>query len=423
MKEEIKANEINDGLLNVASGIGTAKSKLARNKWVRGARAYHPTLEAAYQDSWIARRIVDEPARDCVREWRVIKSEYGEAIAQLENDLMLRERMEDALRWSGLYGGAGIIMLTNQDLSKPLDVNKIKKGDLQRLVTIDSKLLIAQEFNTSDVLAENYMQPTYYLVAGGQQRIHYSHIARVFGDKLPLQIALETSGWGASRLQKCLDEISNFTASKAAIAELMHECNIDVITKQDLAEKLTTAEEDKLINRFELFSLMKSTINMALLDGDEKLERHTLSLIGVSQVLEFMVSCVAGAAEMPVTKLFGTSAKGLSATGEGDARAYNDMIRAMQRSRVAPALRTLDQVLVRSAIGQWDPNYDYSFNSVEQIDDEQRARATLTEAQRDQIYLSNGVVNMSQIQRNLQASELYQFDDAAIAELEELERG
>ena len=49
---------------------------------------------------------------------------------------------------------------------------------------------------------------------------------------------------------------------------------------------------------------------MGLLDGDEEFDRKTLNLSGVAPILEIFMTWISGAADIPLTRLFGTSAKG-----------------------------------------------------------------------------------------------------------------
>ena len=79
----------------------------------------------------------------------------------------------------------GLLMLTGQDLSKPLNMNQVKKGSLERVLCFDRWDLAATTINTWDVLAPNYLQPEYYTLRGGSQEIHWSHVVRFYGLKLP----------------------------------------------------------------------------------------------------------------------------------------------------------------------------------------------------------------------------------------------
>lgn len=412
-----------DGLVNVASGLGTAKSKRSHSQWSYDYTDW-ASLDAMYQSNWIARAIVDEWAADSVREWRSIKSKDSEEIERIEKELCIKQEVQEAIGWSRLYGGAGIVMITNQDLEKPLNLNAIKKGDLDKVLVFDRHdLTPCGEINTHDLLSPNYMRPEFYTISGGSQRIHNSHIAFFNGAKLPKRQARMNFGWGDSELRRCIEEINDMVSSKGGIAELMQEANIDVITRTGLTDELSTDQDEVVIKRYELFSLMKSTINMALLDDGEKLDRQTLQLGGVAPILETFMIWIAGASRMPMTKIFGTSASGLNATGEGDKKNYYDSIRSQQNGSLSVSMRQLDEVLVRSATGSFPDDYDYVWNPLEQLDGLQVAQAQLVNMQKHSIAVQSNFATRAQVMRNLQSNEEYQYDDDEIEQLEALEEG
>jgi len=413
-----------DGLVNVATGLGTAKSKLSHSMWeleslVNGFQQ----LDAAYQSNWIARQVVDVPAEDMTREWRSIKSEGAEEIKQLEDELDITGKVQEAITWARLYGGSGMLLLTGQDLTKPLNINKIKKGDLKRVIVFDRWDLSAMTLNVHNILARNYLQPEFYTIVSGAQQIHWSHVVRFEGANLPRRQMVQTHGWGDSELRKCMADIKEMVAAKGGIAELMQEANIDIITREGLNDDLASDQDEAIIKRYEMFSLMKSCIQMGLLDDNEKFERKELSLSGVAPILEVFMTWISGCADIPLTRLFGTSAKGMNATGDGDMQNYHNSIRSKQTTKLAPSMNALDQVLVRSALGHYPDDYAYVWNPLEQINEVEAAQAQQLRASKDQIYLDAGVVTKSQIQRNLQSSNDYQFDDEQIEQLEELEDG
>lgn len=410
-----------DGLVNVVTGLGTAASKGYHNHFAFDEIGNFAQLDAAYQSNWLARQIVDIPADDMVREWRSIKSQNAEEIRVEEDRINLMQNVNDALSWARLYGGSAILMLANQDLEQPLNPNKIKKGDLQRLIVFDRYELMPNSINTWNPLAENYLMPEFYTIYQGNQRIHWTHFARFMGAKLPRRQRVITQGWGDSELRKCLSDLKSVVASKDGIAELMQEANIDVITREGLTEDLTTDQDGKIIDRYMLFSQMKSIVHLALLDGEEKLDRLTLNLTGVAPVMEILMTWISGAADIPATRLFGTSAKGMNATGEGDLKNYYDSLRSKQNSQLDPAMNWLDQIMVRSAIGTMPADYNWDWNRLYQPNRKEESEAAKVEAETDVLLLDAGVIQRSQIQRRLQSAEIYQFNDKQIEALEQLE--
>lgn len=419
--DEKAAREAVDGLVNVASGLGTAKGKRAHNQFEFSILNNFQQLDAAYQTSWLARAIVDYPAEDMTREWRTIKVARADEIRAEEDRLQLPAVCSEVLSWARLYGGAAVLMVTTQPLDKPLNLSRVGRGDLQRLIIFDRFEMSPTDLNVSNILAANYLQPEFYTINGGAQRIHWTHFARFMGAKLPRRQRVQTQGWGDSELRKCLDDVMDIVASKDGIAELMQEANVDVIKRDHLSDELTSDQDQAIIDRYTLFSQMKSVVQLALLDGTETYDRKTLELSGVAPVLDLLMTWISGAADIPVTRLFGSSAKGLNATGEGDMQNYSNSLASKRLVQLDPGLRTLDEVMVRSALGEFPPDYNYVWNPLRQPDAAQVAAANKAAAETDVAYLDAGVVTVSQIQRRLQAAELYQYDEDRIAELEEAE--
>lgn len=421
-KPRYRVSATNDGLQNIMTGLGTSKSHNANNQWVMTHTDYRQ-LEAAYQDNWIAQAIVDFRAEDMTRQWRRIKSDGAEDIAALEDAMCLYLEVEKTIKWARLYGGAGIVMLTNQSLEKPLNLNKIKKGSLEGFHVLDrwdlqgSKL----QFNR---LGVQFGKPEFYTLGNGaSQRVHHSHVVRFEGVELPRRLQYFNNSWGDSVLRRCIADVGEMVAAKTGIADLLQEANVDVITRQGLTDEIASDQDETIISRYALFARMKSIVNMALLDGEETYDRHTLNLSGVSPIIQDMMTWVSGAAQTPVTRLFGKSASGLSATGEGDMRNYHESISASQSSQLTRPLRQIDEVLVRSALGSWPKSFDYVWNPLAAPDSVEVAQAEQLQAQKSQIYLDMGVVKKSQIMRNLQSNEEYQYDDDELNELEEMEDG
>lgn len=410
-----------DGLENVISGLGTGRSKRSYTRFTPDALNGYGELEAAYASNWLAAAIVDYPADDATREWRQIKCKDADEIRAEEDRLMVQHKINDALTWSRLFGGSAILMITNQDFEKPLDVTKIRAGDLSRLVVLDRYQMYPGAINTWDILADNFLLPEYWTVWQGSQRIHHSHFVFFRGKKVPSRLRMQTLGWGDSELRRCMEELKDAISSKGGIAELMQEANLDVITANGLADSITTGQEDKISDRYTHYGMMKSIFKLSLLDGDEKLDRMTLNLSGVAPVLEQLKGWVVGCSGIPATRLFGEQAKGLGNEGAGDLNNYYDNVRAKQNTYLDPAIRCLDEVMVRSAVGTMPADYNYDWNRLYQPNRKEEAEARKIEAETASLYLDAGVIQRSQVMRNLEADELYHYPEGVIEALEEAE--
>lgn len=407
-----------DGLMNVYTGMGTGNSKSAHNRWANSGWMTGPMIDVIYRESWLAQRICSLPAKDGTRKWRRFTGEDAEKIEREEKRVGLKNHTELAKTYARAYGGAGVLMLTDQDLSKPLDLRKIEKGDLKKLLVLDRHDLTAPVMNIYNPLSDNYLRPEYYTLVNGSQRIHWSHVARFEGLPLPRRLAAIEHGWGDSDLRRVLQDINGTVAAFMGISDLMQNANVDVVQAEGLINDLTTGEDQKIIERYQLFNLMKSNYGLSLLDSNEELKRLTLQLSGVAQSMEQLLTWISGAAEIPMTRLFGTSAKGMNATGDGDERVYYDSVSSMQESDLRPPLQHIDQVLVRSALGKYPEDTDFDFVPLYQLDDNDQANVDYTNSQTDKDLYELRIVTRSQIARRWQGLDRYQITDEDIAKIE-----
>lgn len=413
-----------DGLVNFATGLGTMQSKRSHSFWrFEGLAIDWAQYEAAYQSSWLAKNIIDTIPADITREWREIKCDDADKIRIEEDRIGLVNAVRDAYRWARLYGGAGVIMITDQPLDRPLNVNRLGKGSLKNLIVLDRWYLGGVDTQVLDIMSPDFMLPSEYWIANAKNvRVHPSHIVRFTGEKLPPRLRFMNQGWGDSTLRVAMEPIEDLISAIGGVGESLQEFNVDVVKREDLFNDLTTDQAGAIQKRFEQFRLMKSIIHLAVLDGTEEFDRKNVQYAGIDTLLEKQMQMIAGACHTPMTKLFGMSPGGLNATGDSDLRNYNDYLRSVQNEVLDPALKKLDEVLVRSAIGGFPEDFNYEWKPLTTPSPMDLATANKTQADADAAYLDAGVITVSQIQRNLQASEKYSFDEARIDELEKIEK-
>jgi phage-related protein (TIGR01555 family) len=413
-----------DGLINLISGLGTASDKRFGNTFQYDTNFFnYPELEAAYTTNWLARRIVEAPIEDATREWRTFNHEKVNEIEEEEKRIKLQTVIQDAFKWGGLYGGAVILMITDQDLAEPMDYKRLNRGSLKRLIDIDRKYLSAFDFNYTNPSDPNFLLPNYYSVYGGGQRIHHTHVVRIPGARLPHSLRQMNGGWDDSQLRRCMEDIKDAVSTKGGIASLIQEANVDVVTREGLSDELATDfGTEAVLKRYKAAALLKSINRMLLLDGTETYDRKGANFGGLGQILGNLMEWVAGAAGIPMTRLFGVQSKGLGDSGEGDMKSYYDNIRGKQESDYRHVLEKIDKVMIRSALGDYPDKCEFEFNPLSQPSDTELAQQELAFAQADDIRLQQKVVKPSQIMRRLQSGSLYTITDEDIQKMEGYEK-
>lgn len=413
-----------DGLENIVSGLGTRADKRSHNVFQFSTGYFNfAELEAAYSDNGIARKIVNIPVDDALREWREWQCDEAAEIRKEEQRLNLRGNYAQARKWARLYGGAGILMITDQPLDQPLNINKIGKGSLKRIVVLDRWELAPQITNYHNPVADDYLLPEWYSVRGGQSAwIHSSHIARIDGEELPRRLRALNETWGDSRLRQVFEGLKDATATRGGIAALVQEANVDVVTREGLSDELSTDQEDKIMKRYALAKQMQGLINEKLLDGSETFERKEVTFSGLEGVLDKLMVWTSGEADIPMTRLFGQSAAGMDATGEGDLRNYYDSIGGERETKYRAELEPLDEVLVRSAVGSMPEDCEWTWNPLYQESGTEKATQEQAYAQSEDIRIQQGVLKPSHVMLRLKNQEQYAIEDWEIEKQQELEK-
>ncbi len=210
----------------------------------------------------------------------------------------------------------------------------------------------------------------------------------------------------------------------ASVAQLLHEAKITVIKSENLASSLSTPEGTRLLSeRWSYANQLKSIVNTLLLDGSEEFEQKQTSFANLDSVMEAFLSIVSGASDIPITKLLGHSAKGLNATGEGDARNYYDMLDGLRESSLRPALERLDDLLWRDETGAPAPaDTFFSWNPLWQMTAKELAELAKIKSETTKNYVGLGLFDDELwgeiIPNQLIEDEVYPGLEAAVAELQ-----
>jgi phage-related protein (TIGR01555 family) len=174
--------------------------------------------------------------------------------------------------------------------------------------------------------------------------------------------------WGASELEHVYEEIVKRDNTSWNIASLVFRASI-IATKSEGLEALLSlgdieAQKD-FYNAQQAINTMLNNNSMLLLGKNDEVQGLSYTFSGLNDVYESFMMDIAGAAEIPVTKLFGRSPAGLNATGESDSKNYDDTISNQQESKLRPVLEQLLPVMFMSEFGMVPDDLDFRFPPVQ----------------------------------------------------------
>ncbi|TCM21487.1 hypothetical protein EDF56_101151 [Novosphingobium sp. PhB165] len=352
-----------DGLANVLTGRGTTVDRAVHNFWVN--RCMPPEqIEAAYRTSWLTRQVVDIPAQDMTRagrSWDATDDEI-EKIEAEEKRIGYWPAVRLALTYGRLGGGAIFINL-GDDPSQPLPAT-IRPEQIVSLVPLYRTQLTVEQM-IDNVLDPNFGKPSDFRLNTAQTPlIHPSRLVFFKGQPVPSFSATtswEDKFWGDSIVQSVNEAVQDATTATAGFAGLIDEAKVDVFFLDRLAETLAQpGGEDKVRQRIQIATTEKSNNRSLTLDANDKWETRTLNFSGWKDIITTYLSIVAGASNIPATRLLGKSPDGMNSTGESDLTNYYDGIAAQQDDDLRPALDELDEVLLPSAGVPTDLSWTFS---------------------------------------------------------------
>lgn len=376
-----------DGLINAVSGQGTARDKQAAAEYALAEPTWADLL-TAYRVSWLAKKIVDIPAQDSVREWRSWNgdAEQVAAIQDEEERLRLVSRVLEARTAARLFGGGLIyIDVGDEDLSEPLNPERIGLGGIRTLVTLTPQTVVTG-VTIDDPRDPWFGHPADYrltISTGANLVIHPSRMVRFDGAARPDRTALAgtSGGWDDSVLMAIIEEIKRADSVNANVASLVHEAKVDVFGIPNLMNLVDDPRyEEKVAKRLRAAALGKGNHGALVMDAEETYNQKTFSFGQLPEIIDRYQTIVSGAADIPTTRLFGRSPAGENSTGESDLRNYYDMIRAQQTLHIGPAMNILDECLIRSALGDRPDDVDYEWAPLWQVSDAERANILKTTA-------------------------------------------
>ena len=362
------------GTLDLTQGTQYVMTRMTQN---------YQLLTTLYRENWVVQNVVALVPDDIVRKWYELKTaappEYIDKMARLERKTHLREKIKQGMYWGRLYGGAaGVILIRGQeDLSKPLDLDAITPDSFLGLQILDRWSGV---YPSSDIVTDpadpDFGLPDMYEIRaeeGGSMiaRVHHSRVIRFVGRELPWLEKIAEQYWGESEIEAIYQDLVRHDNVAANIAGLTFRANLTYMESDGLDQLLGTANTE-MQRRFwavmQAQSIMESNFGTRIINKGDAIHNQQYTFSGIADVYDRMMMDVAGAARIPVTKLFGRSPAGLNATGESDLRNYYDFIDGLRDTTFRGIIERLLPVMALSAWGAIPDDLDIEFPPMETPD-------------------------------------------------------
>lgn len=405
-----------DGWSNVLSGLGGTRDKRVGASYANTNTIDAKTAIDLYNGDGLIRSIINILPDDATREWGHVEGdpndEYPEGIiTHWMRKLEVPTKFKEAMTWAALEGGALLYVGTMGAGSpeSPLKTERIKEISYIKVFDLGSIKVSDMEWDmnpNSPTFGQVLIYPVTMTVGESQQvfRLHASRCIPFFGDKAPPSSTtggVSAKYWGQSRLVSIYDDIRDFRGIFGAVANILQEFIVGKYKFADLDEMLASGNQERMKTRIASIEATKSSINAVMLGTDEDYSRDAATVTGIPDVMDRFMMMLSSVTRYPVTKLFGRSASGLNATGEGDLKNYYDLVRSTQ-NELTPYMQKLGDFFM-SWLGiegtftwVWNPLFQLT---AEEIQNSKRIQAETfrTIADADDRYMVAGVITPEEL--------------------------
>lgn len=402
-------------------------------------------MEMLYRGDYLARKIIDLPVREMVREWIKFEQTVEPETATKTMDELFRLKtpqfFKKALKWSRLYGAGALIMVIedNREPWEPVDLNNIKT--IRGLFDLNRFQIWASTF-VNDTEDPNFGEPETYQIITLSRSFGLSGIGKpsvqvvpgsifhrdrvlIFdGMDLPQFLRDANNGWGDSVFQTLYNPLRNYHLGQDGSASLIADFAQAVVKIKQLHAQLASDKDEAVRKRLQFMALTRSMLNAWVLDADgEEFDRKPTPLTGLTDVMKRHEQALIAGSEMPHTVLFGESPSGLGATGKSEQDDFDDYIAALQEEKMTVPLDWLIKLIFLSKDGPTEgkepEEWGYDYNSLSQLNDEEVSKTRLNTAKSDEIYIGTGVLDANEVAESRFGGPEYSMETNLNVELRE----
>lgn len=307
---------------------------------------------------WLIRKACFMPARDATRKGYEIVTEDGQdldpATMQKIRNADKRMRVAGNLREFVGMGRVFGVRVAFFDVDStdpnyyeyPFNPDGVRPGSYRGIVQVDPYWVspILDRVASADPASRHFYEPTFWQI--NNKRYHRSHCIIYRNGELPDVLKPQYQYGGVPVPQLILERVYNAerTANEAPQLAMTKRTTVMGV---DAAKALANETEFKA--NLAVWTNYRDNYGVKVVDKDEEtIEQFDTSLADLDAVIMTSYQLVAAAANVPATKLLGTSPKGFNASGEYEEANYHEELESIQADDLTPLLERHYELLSRS---------------------------------------------------------------------------
>ncbi len=365
--------------------------------------------------NWLIDKACTMPAKDAIRHGYEIEFNGNEDIdpkiidefRKQDKEFQIKRNCLEFIRMGRVFGIRHAMFIVESPdpdyYAKPFNPDGIRAGSYKGITQVDPYWL-APELDyaaAANPASKYFYEPTWWRVNG--KRVHRTHMV-IFrnGDQVPDILKPSYFYGGIPTPQKIAERVyaAERTANEAPLLAMSKRLfSLKVDTSKAMADfatfKIAIEEWTALMNNF----------GVKIIGGDEEVQQFDTSLTGLDETIMTQYQLVAAAANVPATKLLGTTPKGFNATGEYEEASYHEELESIQENDLSALVERHHLILMRSHIapkfGISPVNTEVKWNPVDSPTAEEAAEINAKKSASDAAWVNMGAVDGLDVRQRL----------------------
>ncbi|XAO54132.1 portal protein [Yersinia phage vB_YenM_P744] len=369
-------------------------------------------MAATMSQQWLINRACKIPPEDATRNgWKItgVTPEEQKELEELDSAWSMKLKCQEFARFNRVFGIRIAIFCVDSDdenyYSKPFNIDSVSPGSYRGISQVDPNWC-SPEFDMKDVSdpsSASFYEPTWWYIVG--KKYHKSHLCVIRYAEVP-DLLKPTYCFGGIPLPQLIWE-RVYCAERSANEgpQLLMTKRMNVInTDLDAA----AADPIKYAEKQQMAAESRDNYGFMNLGMGDIYSQHETSLSDFDAVTMTEYQLVAGVAEMPSTKLLGTSPKGFNPTGEFETASYRETLATIQEHHCDPLLQHHYMLACRSM--GIDEKVVIVWNPLDEPTEAEQATTGLAKAQTAQVWQTMGVVSAEENRVRLDNDEASGYD-------------
>lgn len=375
---------------------------------------------------WLIDKACSMPARDAVRMGYEVNSDSAQAIAYLkkaDKAYGITKTMREFVHLGRVFGvRVAIFKVDSTDpefYQKPFNIDGVQRGSYRGISQVDPTWCIP-ELDTAalaDPASLHFYEPLFYQIGG--VRYHRSHLAIYIPHPVADLLKPAYFYGGVSVPQRIYERVyaAERTANEAPQLAMTKRLNV---LKGNAADIASNPEAFELA--MQQWITWRDNYGVKVIDKEaEDIMQFDTGLADLDATIMTQYQLCAAIANVPATKLLGTTPKGFNSTGEYEEATYREDLESIQANDLQPLLERHHQIALKSAGIAATTEIDW--RPLDSPTAAEWADINLKKAQAFVALQGTGAIDGYDIRRQLQAdkaSDFYGLEDDDEAEQETL---